>query len=215
MPQRGGRPGVAGALGVPLKMFGQDFPREVGDAPLVGKGELPCEFLDGHPGDVHCFLVGIVLDGEFAARGAQQVMVHGLVHAVPADSEPVVDAAKRRQDVSFDAGFLGNLANCRLLVVLFAFRMPLRQAPLQPSAPVKAGNDCNPEFAVGRVHHHATGADFLNGGERGRGRVLGGRDVGTDCRWQRWICPPAGSARYGMGHEVHSNDSCPFLMTGT
>lgn len=145
-------------------MFGQDFPREVGDAPFVGKGELPCEFLDGHPGHVHGFLVGIVFDGELAAGGAQQVVVHGLVHAVAADREPVVDAAQRRQDIAFDARFLRDLADCRLLVVLFAFRVALGKAPLQPATPVKAGDNRDLEVAVGRVHHHSAGTDFLNGG---------------------------------------------------
>lgn len=197
------------------KMFGQDFPREVGDAPFVGKGELPREFMDGHPSDVNGFLVGIVLDGKFTAGGAQQVVVHGLVHAMAADREPVVDAAQRRKDVAFDACFLGNFADCGLFVVFFALRVPLGQAPFQPSAPIEAGDDRNLEVAVGGVHYYPAGANFLHCGKRGRCRMLGGRDMGTDCRWQRWVCPPAGSARYGMGHEVHSNDSCPFLMTGT
>lgn len=163
------------------KMFGQDFPREVGDAPFVGKGELPREFLDRYPSDVHGFLVGIVLDGEFAAGGAQQVVVHGLVHAMSADSEPVVDAAQRRQDVALDACFLGNFADCGLFVVFLALRVPLGQAPFEPSAPVKAGDDRNLEVAVGSVHYYPAGADFLHSWKRGRCRVLGGRDMGTDC----------------------------------
>ena len=125
-------------------MFGQDVPGQVSDAAFVGKGELPREFPDGHPCHVHGFLVRIVFDGELAAGGTQQIMVDGLVDTVAADGEPVVDAAQRRQDVAFDAGFFGDLADRGLLVVFLALRVALRKAPLQPSAPIKAGNDRNP-----------------------------------------------------------------------
>jgi hypothetical protein len=84
---------------------------------------------------------------------------------VSADREPVVDAAQGCQDVPFDACFLGDLADCCLLVVLFAFRVAFRQAPLEPAAPVKAGDDRHLEVAVGGVHHYSAGAYFLNGGK--------------------------------------------------
>ncbi|AOY73413.1 hypothetical protein ARZXY2_3912 [Arthrobacter sp. ZXY-2] len=45
--------------------------------------------------------------------------------------------------------------------------------------------------------------------------LRGRRDVRSDCRRQRCVCPPARSARDRVGHEVHSNDSCPGVMTGT
>ena len=196
-------------------MLWQDFPGQVRDAAFIGKGKLARQLLDGHPRHVNGLLVRIVFDGELPAGGAQEVVVHSLVDAVPADREPVVDTAQRSQDAAIYAGFLGDLADGSLFVVFVAFRVPLRQAPLQPSAPVKAGNYRDPEFGVGCVHHNAAGGDFLDRRERGRSRMLGRRDVGTDCRRQRWVCPPAGSARYGMGHEVHSNDSCPSVMTGT
>ena len=93
--------------------------------------------------------------------------MHGLVDAVPADGEPVVDAAQRRQDLAFDAGFLGDFADRRFLVVLLALRVSLRQAPFQAAAAVKAGDNRHAEFGVGRVHHHAAGGDFLHGGEGG------------------------------------------------
>lgn len=197
------------------EVLGKDFACQVGDAAFIGERKLAGKLVDGNPGNINRFLVRIVFDGEFTAGGAQQVVVHCLVDAVPADGKPVIDAAQRGKDVTVDTGFLGNLTDRGFLVVLPAFRMTLRQAPLQPSAPVKAGNNRNPQFVVGRVHHDAAGRDLLNGGERGRGRVRCRRDVGTDCRWQRWVRPPAGSARYWMGHGVHSNDSCPAVMTGT
>ena len=97
-----------------------------------GKESFAGQLLDGNPRDVHGFLVGIILDGQFPARGPQQVVVHGLVDAVAADGEPVVDASQRRQDLAFDAGFLGDLADGGFLVAFLAFRMALRQAPFQP-----------------------------------------------------------------------------------
>ncbi len=85
-------------------------------------------------------------------------MVHGLVDAVAAHGEPVVDAAEGgRQDAAFDAGFLGDLTYGSFLVVLATFGMALREAPLKPATPIKAGDNRNPEFAVGRVYYNATG----------------------------------------------------------
>lgn len=207
--------GTAGAGGAALKVFGKDFPGEVGDPALIGKGQFAGEFLDGNPCHIHRFLVRIVLDGELAACGPEEVVVNRLVDPVAADGKPVVNASQRRQDVSFDARFLGNLADRGLLVVFLALRMPLGQAPFQTPAAIKAGDDRHPQSGVGRVHHDAAGGDFLDGRQRGRCRMLGRRDVRTDCRRQRCVCPPAWSARYGMGHGVHSNDCCPFVMTGT
>lgn len=206
---------TAGAGGAALKVFGKDFPGQVGDAPFIGEGQFAGEFLDGNPGHVHCFLVRIILDGELAARGPQEVMMNGFVDAVPADGKPVVDASQRGEDVPLDAGFLSNLADRGLLVVFLALRMPLGQAPFQASAAIKAGDDRHPQFGVGCIHYDAAGRDFLNRGERSRCRMLGRRNVRTDCRRQRCVRPPAGSARYWMGHGVHSNDCCPFVMTGT
>ncbi len=146
-------------------MLGKDFACQVGDAAFIGERKLAGKLVDGNPGNINRFLVRIVFDGEFTASGAQQVVVHCLVDAVPADGKPVIDAAQRSQDVTVDTGFLGNLTDRGFLVVLLALRMPLGQAPLQPSAPVKAGNNRNPQFVVGRVHYDATGGDLLNGGE--------------------------------------------------
>lgn len=203
--------GIAGRS----EVLGKDFAGQVGDAAFIGERKLARKLVDGNPGNINRFLVRIVFDGEFAAGGAQQVVVHCLVHPVPADGKPIIDAAQRGQNVTVDAGFLGNLTDRGFLVILPALGVALGQAPLQPSAPVKAGNNRYPQFVVGRVHHDASGRDLLNGGEGGRGRVRCRRDVGTDCRRQRCVRPPAGSARYWMGHAVHSNDSCPAVMTGT
>lgn len=138
-------------------MLRKDFACQVGDAAFIGKRKLAGKLVDGNPGNINRFLVRIVFDGELTAGGAQEVVVHGLVHAVPADGKPVVDAAQRGQDVTVDAGFLGNLTDRGFLVVLPALRVALGQAPLKPSAPIKAGNNGYPQFVVGRVHHHAAG----------------------------------------------------------
>src|SRR5688572_23490863 len=198
-----------------LEVFGQYFAGKVRNAAFVRKGEFPGEFVDGYPGNIHRFLVRIVLDGELAPGSAQQVVVDRLVDPVAAYGEPVVDAAQRSQDFSVNAGLFGDFAHGGLLVVFPPLGMAFRQAPFQTAAPIKAGNNRNPQFAVGRVHHDAAGGDFLNRWEGSRCRVRCRRDVSTDCRRQRWVCPPAGGARYWMGHAVHSNDSCPVMMTGT
>ncbi len=125
-------------------MFGQDVPGQVGNSAFIGKGEFPGEFPDGYPSYVHGFMVGIVFNGEVPAGGTQQVVVNSLVDPVPADGEPVIDAAQRGQDVALDAGFLGNFADGCLFVVFLALRMTLREAPLEPPAPVNAGDDRNP-----------------------------------------------------------------------
>lgn len=127
-----------------LQVSWQDFAGEVGDAPFIRKGQFARQFLDGHPSHVHGLLVGIVLDGELTAGGPQQVVMDRLVHPVPADGEPVVDAAQRGEDASLDAGFFGDLPDSRFLVVFLALWMALWEAPFQASAAVKAGDDRDP-----------------------------------------------------------------------
>src|SRR6476661_7361868 len=119
--RRGGRPvrRVAAPQDASA-VFGQDFPGEVRDAALIREGELAGQFVERDPGDVDGFLVRIVLDGQFPTGGLQEVVVDGLVHAVPADGKPVVDASERRQDLAFDPGFLRDLADRGFLVAFLA-----------------------------------------------------------------------------------------------
>ena len=140
----------------------------------------------------------------------QQEMVHGFVDPVAADGKPVVDAAQRCQDVALNARSPQQSRGRRLAR---CFRLPSgwpfgRHHSSRPPL-LSAGNDRNPEFVVGRVNNDATGGDLLHRGKGGLGRVRGGRDVGTNCRRQWCVRPPARSTRDRVGHEVHSNDSCP------
>ena len=157
-----------------LEVLGKDFPGEVGDAALIGEGQAAPQVRQRNPGHVHRLVVRIIFDGEVAAAGFEQEMVHGFVDAVAAHGEPVVNTAQRSQDAAVDSGLLGNLADRGRLVVFTVFRMAFRQAPFKAAAAVEAGDDGNPLFLGGGVHDDSACGHFLDGGKGRMHRVRAG-----------------------------------------
>src|SRR5438445_9259332 len=69
------------------QMLGENLPGQVRDTTLIGEGQAARELRDGNPRDIDGLLIRVVLDGQLAADGLEQVVVHRLVDAVARDRE--------------------------------------------------------------------------------------------------------------------------------
>ena len=130
---RGGRPAGGHAVLQPL-------PGGLRDPPFVGEGEVVVHLLQREPRDVDGLAVGVVVDGQLAAEGLEEVVVHELVHATVGGGEPVVDGPELGEHPSGDPGLLSDLALRGLGERLARLNVALRQAPLDAAGPVAAGD---------------------------------------------------------------------------
>lgn len=111
--------------------------RHVGEFAFVGVGEPRPQLGQGHPRDLGDLDVGV---GQFATEVAEQIVVHGLVHAPALGDEPVVDAAEFGQDLAADARLLVDFAHGRFLGGLTLLDVPFGQRPQKSPAPVGAAD---------------------------------------------------------------------------
>jgi hypothetical protein len=99
------------------------------------RGQARFQLVERHPGDLGDL---DVLVGQRATGGAQEEVVHGLVHAPVLGDEPEVDGAQGRDHAPDDAGLLLDLANGGLLGGLAFLDVALGQRPEQPPTPIQA-----------------------------------------------------------------------------
>ena len=138
-------------------------------APLVGVGQFVGQFRYRNPGHLGDF---DVLVAQFAAGEPHEVVVDGLVHAPAIGDEPVVDAAESGQNVSVDAGFLGDFPDGGLLGGLALFDVSLGQRPEHPSAPVHPADQGSKLFLarpIDPVDDQSAGGGFVDGPKPRRG----------------------------------------------
>ena len=95
--------------------------------------------------------------------GAQEEVVHGLVHAAAVGHEPEVDDAERGDDLADDPGLLRHLADGGVLGRLALLDVPLGQGPEQAAAAVGAAD----QGGTGPVHpvvgdHQAPGGGLVD-----------------------------------------------------
>ena len=140
-------------------------PCDLGQAALVGVGQPGGKLREGHPGHLADF---DVLVGELTAEEAQEVVVHGLVHAASLGDEPVVDAAQRGQHAALDAGLFCDLADRGLLGGLAELDVALGQRPQHPASAVHASDQrCHLTVlrAVDAVDHQTARRRLVHGAQ--------------------------------------------------
>ena len=167
---------MVGLVGPGSRRACQPVPRRLRDATLVGEGEPAVHLVEAHPRDVDGLVIGVVLDGELAAEGLEQVVVDELVHPLRRRREPVVDGAELDEHPSDDAGLLGDLAGGRLDERLAGLDVSLGEAPLDAAGPVAPRDDRDEGAAVLDVDDDAAGRALLDRGQtaspaRGSGAV--------------------------------------------
>ena len=112
----------------------QPVPRRLRDAALVGEGEPAVHLVEAHPRDVDRLTIGVVLDGQLAAEGFEQVVVDVLVHSLGRRREPVVDGPELDEHAPDDPGLLRDLAGGGLDERLARLDVPLgRHHSMRPA----------------------------------------------------------------------------------
>src|SRR5919205_721014 len=133
------------------RAVGEERGRPLDQRPLVGVGEPGAELVEGNPGDLGHLDVGV---GQSSPDGAQQEVVHGLVHPAAVGDEPEVDDAERGDDLADDAGLLGDLPDGGVLRGLALLDVALGQRPQQPAAAVGAADEGGARPRDGVVRDH-------------------------------------------------------------
>src|SRR5919202_387510 len=133
------------------RAVGEERGRPLDQRPLVGVGEPGAELVEGHPGDLGHLDVGV---GQGSPDGAQQEVVHRLVHPAAVGDEPEVDDAERGDDLADDPGLLRHLPDGGVLGGLPLLDVALGQRPQQPAAPVGAPDEGGTGFGHPVVGDH-------------------------------------------------------------
>jgi len=129
------------------------------------------ELTQGDPSGVLGLVIRISLNGDGPGNVTHQVVVDNLVDPPIYAGKPIIDRGEVANDAPVNTSFFSDFAKSGFFGRLQAFKMPLREAPLNLPRAIPSGDDRCVGLAIANIDNDAPGRSLRGNGKEMRGRI--------------------------------------------